>query len=103
MLSKKSPAADIAKPLRLSRDQTKHFEAQAKEAKRKIAKTEALLEAHSGKVARLNEELAKAQGTRSTDLSKELAWSFIETERLETELLEAMETLARSEDALKTH
>lgn len=87
---------------RLSRDQTKHFEAQAREAKRKIAKTESLLEDHSKKVEQLNEELLKAQGPRSTELSKDLAYSFLETERLESDLMEAMEKLAQAEEALKS-
>lgn len=89
-------------PMRLSRDQTKHFEAQAREAKRKISKTEGLLEEHSKKVTKLNDELTQAQGARSTELSKDLAWTFLETERLETDLLEAMEKLAQAEEALKT-
>jgi ATP-binding cassette subfamily F protein 3 len=82
------------------RDQTKRFQAEAKEAQRKIAKTEALLESHMAKVAKLNEELALATGARSTELSKELAWSFVETERLESEMLEAMEKLATAENHL---
>lgn len=82
------------------RDQTKRYQAEAKEAQRKIAKTEALLETHTAKVAKLNEELAQATGARSTELSKELAWSFVETERLETDMLEAMEKLAAAESYL---
>lgn len=82
------------------RDQTKRFQAEAKEAQRKIAKTETLLETHNTKVTKLNEELLTASGPRSTELSKELAWSFVETERLETDLLEAMEKLANAETYL---
>ncbi len=82
------------------RDQTKRYQAEAKEAQRKIAKTEALLETHNAKVTKINEELVQAQGARSTELSKELAWSFVETERLETDLLEAMEKLAAAETFL---
>jgi ATP-binding cassette, subfamily F, member 3 len=83
-----------------ARDQTKRYQAEAKEAQRKIAKTEAALEAHTLKVTKLNEELVSAVGARSTELSKELAWSFIENERLESELLEAMEKLAAAETYL---
>lgn len=86
-----------------NRDQTRRYQAEAKEAQRKIAKTETLLETHSAKVAKLNEELAGATGERATDLSKELAWSFLETERLETDLLEAMEKLAAAESYLATN
>ncbi len=82
------------------RDQTKRYQAEAKEAQRKITKTEALLATHGAKVTKINEELVVAQGARSTELSKELAWSFIETERLETDLLEAMEKLAAAETFL---
>ena len=95
------PAAPIRKASEAPhRDQTKRYQAEAKEAQRKITKTEALLEAHNSKVTKLNEELAAATGTRSTELSKELAWSFVETERLEGDLLEAMEKLAAAETYL---
>lgn len=82
------------------RDHTKRYQAEAKEAQRKISKTEAALDVQTAKVAKLNEELASATGARSTELSKELAWSFLETERLESELLEAMEKLAAAENYL---
>lgn len=83
-----------------TRDQTKRYQAEAKEAQRKISKTEALLETHNAKVLKINAELALATGERSTELSKELAWSFLETERLETDLLEAMEKLEAAENFL---
>lgn len=82
------------------RDQTRRYQAEAKEAQRKITKTEALLETHSAKVAKLNEELATATGPRSTELSTELAYAFRETERLEGDLMEAMEKLAEAETYL---
>ena len=90
-------AAEVA-----HRDQTKRYQAEAKEAQRKITKTEAQLATHNEKVAKLNEELSVATGPRSTEVSKELAWSFIETERLESDLLEAMEKLSAAETYLKT-
>lgn len=103
-LSKKSqvPAPEPAPPKRdnSQRDQTKHFQAMAKEAQKKIAKVETQLAAHGVKVTKLNEDLAQATGEKATELSKELAWSFQETERLETDLLEAMERLAEAETYL---
>lgn len=92
-----SEESKTSKPQTAPRDQTRRYQAEAKEAQRKITKTESLLEAHTSKVAKLNEELATATGSRSTELSTELAYAFRETERLENDLMEAMEKLAEAE------
>lgn len=83
------------------RDQTKRYQAEAKESAKRLKKQEALLEVETARLAKLNADIAGAAGVRLQELSAAIDQCYRDVQVLEESILELMEKQAEAENYLK--
>jgi ATP-binding cassette subfamily F protein 3 len=83
------------------RDQTKRYQAEAKESAKRLKKQEALLEVETARLAKLNADIVGAAGARLQELSAAIDQCYRDVQALEESILELMEKQAAAEDYLK--
>lgn len=96
------PDSNDGGPQNVHRDQTRRFQAEAKELQKQIAKSEANLAKLLESQETLNRKLLENDGSSSVGaISKQLAEIFEDIQSVENKLLEMMEKLAEAEDYLR--
>lgn len=95
-----APPPKVTAPSAENRDRSRHFQAQAKELQKRIAKNETLLEKQTARLAQLNDE-AVASPAKAFELSLEISKLSDSITKLEEELLQQMESLAEAEKQIE--
>lgn len=99
----RGPDSDDGGPKNVHRDQTKRFQAEAKELQKQIGKSEANLAKLLETQERLNKKLIENDGSSNVGaISQQLAEIYEEIQNVENKLLEMMEKLAEAEAYLRS-